>query len=77
MEKGRKIAWATATVSLVVRDDGRGLRPEIQEQLGSKASLVGVGLSGMQERVQQLGGSLAVESDGGCVIRAAFPLTRP
>ncbi|HUI80698.1 MAG TPA: PAS domain-containing protein [Bryobacteraceae bacterium] len=64
------------TISLMVRDDGVGL-PATLRQLQNEPGLVGVGLSGMQERARQLGGTLDIESDGGCVIRAAFPLTRP
>jgi PAS domain S-box-containing protein len=65
------------TVTLVIRDDGVGPPVKTLDQLGNKPVLVGVGLSGMQERARQLGGSLNIESDGGWVIRAAFTLTRP
>jgi len=71
------IQMSGETISLVVRDDGAGLPAAVLGQLGNKPGLVGVGLSGMQERARQLGGSLKIESDGGCVIQAAFPLTKP
>ena len=45
-----------AQLALTVRDDGRGIDP---------ATPPGFGMRGMQERVQALGGSYKVESDGG------------
>jgi len=67
---------APAAVTLEVRDDGVGLRPQSLQLLKTGAGLLGVGLSGMQERVRQLGGALEIESDGsGCTIRATFSLT--
>jgi PAS domain S-box-containing protein len=65
------------TVSLMVRDDGAGLPTGLLHPLRDEPGLVGVGLSGMQERARQLGGTLDIESDGGCLIRAVLPLTRP
>jgi len=64
------------TVSLFVRDAGAGLPAKALHHLQNEPGLVGVGLSGMQERARQLGGSLDIRSDGGWVIRAEFPLTR-
>ena len=63
-------------VALEVRDDGVGLRPQSLQLLKTGAGLLGVGLSGMRERVRQLGGGLDIESDGnGCTLRATFSLT--
>jgi PAS domain S-box-containing protein len=63
-------------VTLAVRDDGIGLRSQSLQLLKNGAGLLGVGLSGMQERVRQLGGVLEIESEGkGCLIRAAFSVT--
>jgi signal transduction histidine kinase len=79
---GAKQCWVSLhktldTVTLEVRDDGIGLRPQSLQLLKTGAGLLGVGLSGMQERVRQLGGSLEIESEGGgCIIRATFSLTR-
>jgi signal transduction histidine kinase/PAS domain-containing protein len=44
------------TVSLEMNDDGRGFEPEAAHQSG------GFGLQGIHERVQQLGGTLNIES---------------
>jgi signal transduction histidine kinase len=48
------IAYAPASVRLVVRDDGRGFEP---------GAVDGFGLNGMRARVQQAGGTLVVRSD--------------
>ena len=48
-----RVAFSSGTVTLSVSDDGRGISP-------GKAH--GVGLTGMQERVRQLEGSLKVSS---------------
>ena len=63
-------------ISVIVRDDGIGL-PVVLRPSQNQSGGLGVGLSGMQERARQLGGTLEIESDYGCVIRAAFPVTRP
>lgn len=52
-------------LQLEIRDDGRGL-PERRRS--------GVGLTSMRERAAELGGSFAIESVGGTVIRVALPL---
>jgi PAS domain S-box-containing protein len=75
---GAKQCWVSLlktpdAIALQVRDDGIGLRPQSLQLLKTGAGLLGVGLSGMQERVRQLGGVLDIESAGtGCLIRATF-----
>jgi signal transduction histidine kinase len=58
---------------LTVRDDGRGFDPTEPALTGS-----GVGLSGMRERAELVGGSLTIASSPGkgCAIRLTVPLTR-
>jgi signal transduction histidine kinase len=51
------------SVSLEVRDQGRGMPPDLLDRHDAIASL-GVGLLGMRERVRQLGGHLRIESSG-------------
>jgi signal transduction histidine kinase len=46
-----------------VRDNGKGISPEMREQMESGGT-VGVGIRGMRERVRQLGGNLEITSDG-------------
>lgn len=66
--------WATdCELTLEVRDAGRGM-PHVRagEQSGSE-HLLGVGIAGMRERVEQLGGSLEVDSTpAGTTVRACL-----
>jgi signal transduction histidine kinase len=57
------------SISLTIRDDGQGFVPAVTK-LGS------LGLTGMRERLELLGGSLKIESrlGQGTVIRAQVPL---
>jgi signal transduction histidine kinase len=59
-------------VTVRVRDYGKGLPPEAS----SRTSLnVGVGISGMRERVRQLGGDLTLtRAEPGTLIEARLPL---
>lgn len=61
-----RVAVAGSTLEVEVTDDGRGVRP---------GALVGVGLVGMRERAEELGGRCAVESgrDGGTRVHAVLP----
>jgi two-component system NarL family sensor kinase len=65
-------------VVLEVQDHGKGLPPAIFEHGGEDwLGSVGVGLRGMRERLQQLGGSLEIHSDaGGTLVRATVPLEK-
>lgn len=62
-------------IALVVRDQGKGIAPELLEKLRIRGG-GGVGLNGMRERVIQLGGRLEIQSDGkGTLVRAILPLS--
>jgi signal transduction histidine kinase len=60
------------SVVLEVADQGRGMQPRA---VGSNREFT-VGISGMRERVQDLGGVFSFESipGEGCTVRAALPL---
>jgi PAS domain S-box-containing protein len=61
------------SIELEVKDDGKGIPPERLDQL-RRGTSVGVGISGMRERLRQLGGELDVMSDGsGTVVLARLP----
>jgi two-component system NarL family sensor kinase len=63
----------TVSVELEIADAGRGIPPEIL--VGCSSKLVGVGLTGMRERVRLVGGRLEIQSDSsGTRIKAIFPL---
>lgn len=66
------------TVRLEVKDQGRGIPPEIQEAYRQgQSGKLGVGLRGMRERVRQLGGELEVSSTGkGTVVRCVIPYSK-
>jgi len=50
-------------VRVEIRDDGKGISPQMRDQLESGGTL-GVGVRGMRERARRLGGSLEISSDG-------------
>jgi len=62
-------------VELEVKDKGRGMRAEVLKAVGGSASLLGVGIAGMRERVTQLGGQLEIASGKeGTTVKAVLPL---
>ncbi len=62
------------SIELEVKDDGKGIAPDRLDQL-RRGTSVGVGISGMRERLRQLGGELDVMSDGaGTVVLARLPV---
>jgi two-component system sensor histidine kinase UhpB len=62
---------------LEVRDNGRGISPDLLARFEQTGAGMGVGLSGMRERVRELGGAMKLEaaSDAGTRLRIAVPLT--
>ncbi len=64
-----RLSFRDGGTSLEVVDDGCGFEPEKADKSG------GLGLRGMRERVQQIGGSLSVESapSAGTAIRVIVP----
>jgi signal transduction histidine kinase len=62
-------------VLLSVRDFGRGMPAQLNQVSDLNGSHLGVGLSGMRERVTDLGGSFDIESNShGTTIVVALPL---
>jgi len=60
---------------LVVRDYGRGISPDVVSKFREHGTGVGVGLSGMRERMKELAGQLEVSCEGGGTqISARVPL---
>ena len=61
-----RLARKDGNVVLEVEDYGRGM---------ADAGVRGVGIAGMRERMQHLGGRFEIESDGsGTIVRAVLPL---
>jgi signal transduction histidine kinase len=60
---------------LRVKDFGNGIPNELLESFQSKGMSLGVGLSGMRERVRELGGRLDIRSNSsGTVISVELPV---
>lgn len=60
--------------TLTVRDYGRGFRPEHLENVGANSNS-GVGLTGMRERVNEVGGLLKITlEEPGTSVRATLPI---
>lgn len=61
-------------LTLEVEDSGRGMPTGLLQQLPAGGGVLGVGVAGMRERLQQLGGTLDIESgEQGTVVRARVP----
>jgi two-component system NarL family sensor kinase len=66
------------TAVLEVRDSGSGIPAERLLRLRQGNAETGVGMAGMRERLNELNGTLEVESDGpGTGLRATVPLPKP
>ena len=65
------------TLVLEVDDHGHGIPAASLEQIMSGGGIVGVGIAGMSERMEQLGGRLEItSSDQGTTVRARLPLVK-
>ena len=72
-----RVTEAGDFLSLEVRDAGRGIPAEKQQQI-KLGIRTGVGLRGMRERVTQMGGQLKIESDSsGTTVLATLPRLPP
>jgi signal transduction histidine kinase len=64
-------------VCLTIVDNGKGIPHELLTRFQSDGTDTGVGLSGMRERVSELGGQLRIHSStAGTTIAAVIPLAR-
>jgi PAS domain S-box-containing protein len=57
------IEWSDGSVKVIVSDNGQGFK--LPGKVGDLAKLGKLGLAGMQERAQLMGGTLAVQSEPG------------
>jgi signal transduction histidine kinase len=65
----------TGQVILEVKDNGRGIRQESLSRFEQTGAGMGVGLSGMRERVSELGGRMKVAAGSpGTWLHVAIPL---
>ena len=69
-----RVTEDAAKVVLSVKDFGRGVPGEVLDRFW-KTGNVGVGLTGIRERLKELGGSLEIESNlDGTLLRATVPI---
>jgi signal transduction histidine kinase len=68
-----ELAFRPDQIRLSVRDDGRGFSADILERPAIPGPWGGFGLSGMRERLANLGGALELHNDGGAVVVAWAP----
>ena len=74
----RHAGSATARVALTLPADGRLVVEVADDGAGTRPWLPGVGLQSMRERVDQLGGTFDLRTDGaGSRVRATLPLVLP
>jgi signal transduction histidine kinase len=65
----------TETLVLEIEDRGHGISNTSLEHIMSGGGVAGVGIAGMRERIEQLGGHLEITSDDrGTMVRARVPL---
>jgi PAS domain S-box-containing protein len=70
-----KLANANSAVRLEIRDNGKGIPPELLSDSRHRKQVVGVGILGMRERLAQLGGTLEIESNKtGTTVKVFVPL---
>lgn len=71
-----RLVKTAKSATLSVRDYGKGMPLRVREALSTNGGGLGVGLAGMRERLEEMGGSLDVESSTtGTTIFARLPLT--
>jgi PAS domain S-box-containing protein len=73
-----RLARKDGSVSLEIRDNGKGMPPEFLSNSRNYKQVIGVGILGMRERLAQLGGTLQIESgkDGTAVkVSLSVPAT--
>ena len=62
-------------VHLRIRDDGKGIS---DDTMGLRPGSVGVGISGMKQRVKELGGDLRLQhGDPGTIVEVTIPIPAP
>jgi PAS domain S-box-containing protein len=69
-----RLLFDAESVTLEIRDFGRGIQPERLERFRNSGTGVGVGLAGIRERVSELGGAMEIDSTaGGTTVSVTVP----
>jgi signal transduction histidine kinase len=62
---------------LTIRDEGRGIAPDILRSIEDGGANIGVGIGGMRERARQLGGAIVIRgADPGTLVEVKFPMLK-
>jgi PAS domain S-box-containing protein len=70
-----RLAVNEKSLTLELSDEGRGLPPNILEQIAKGTGELGVGIAGMRERMKKLGGHLQVTSgSSGTLVTVSLPV---
>lgn len=70
-----RVLRESVEATLLVQDDGHGIRAEVLEKIHAGGIMPGVGIASMQERIRQVGGWLRIDSGRqGTVLTARIPL---
>lgn len=70
-----RIAHENASVTIEVRDEGKGISPERLAEIDSRGS--GVGIAGIRERLRQFHGEIKIESNSsGTIVFATIPIAK-
>lgn len=72
-----ELSAADDQVQISVEDEGKGVSREVLRKLNSGREILGVGISGIRERLRQFGGTLRVHSGNrGTLLVAVVPIER-
>lgn len=70
-----EVRRSNGCIALKVRDHGCGIVPRKLKEIREQARVAGVGIAGMYERVQELGGEMELKSNGhGTVLDVTIPV---
>ena len=72
-----RLAQDAGSLVLEIGDRGQGIPKASLKRIASRGGFVGVGIAGMIERIEQLGGRLEItSSDQGTTVRVELPLVK-
>jgi two-component system, NarL family, sensor kinase len=70
-----RVAIDAGQVTLQISDEGHGIPPETVSKLHADIPTLGVGISGMRERIRELGGRMNIQSsENGTMVEVNLPL---
>jgi signal transduction histidine kinase len=68
------VAMGPGKATLQISDEGHGISPESLSKFQANVPTLGVGISGMRERIRALGGQMNIQSSGsGLVVEVSLP----